>query len=189
MGGVAATTLFVGMRHRRLSLSWPVLPWCSIAAWITLRPPLVTGALLIVPPQAWFNVVQKAGCAGSYPKCPCLYLTGYGGFCRGCDRLLLPTWNHPWFLPWLFVCTALLLVLRRLPEDPALVHARALLYDASPQPHEVLAQLYGPGGAAVCVRGPRARAASAAGPGAHAVGRRAAPSAAAGASGHRRAGC
>lgn len=75
--------------------------------------PLLTGVLLIVPPQPYFEVVQKAGYAGSYLDFLGLYFTAYGGFCPGQHCLVLPTWNHLWFLPYLFVYTALLLALRR----------------------------------------------------------------------------
>ena len=75
--------------------------------------PLVTGLLLIVPPQPYFEVVQKVGYGGSYLDFLKLYFSAYGGFCRGSDCLVLPTWNHLWFLPYLFFYTALLVLLRR----------------------------------------------------------------------------
>lgn len=78
--------------------------------------PLLTGVLLVVPPQPFFEVVHKAGYAGSYLDFLGLYFTAYGGFCRDGDCLVLPTWNHLWFLPYLFFYTALLLLaLRVLP--------------------------------------------------------------------------
>jgi surface polysaccharide O-acyltransferase-like enzyme len=75
--------------------------------------PLVAGVCLIVPPQSYFEVLQKAGYAGSYLQFLGLYFTAHGGFCRGSDCLVLPTWNHLWFLPYLLAYTALLLLLRR----------------------------------------------------------------------------
>jgi glucans biosynthesis protein C len=69
--------------------------------------------LLIVPPQPYFEVVQKVGYEGSYLDFLALYFSAHGGFCRGDDCLVLPTWNHLWFLPYLFVYTALLVGLRR----------------------------------------------------------------------------
>jgi len=80
--------------------------------------PLVLGMLLVVPPQSYFEVVQKGGYAGSYLDFMALYLTAYGGFCEpGGGCLVLPTWNHLWFLPYLFVYTLLLwLLLRRRPQ-------------------------------------------------------------------------
>jgi glucans biosynthesis protein C len=75
--------------------------------------PLATGMLLIVPPQPYWEVVQKVGYAGSYFDFLKLYFAAYGGFCRGTDCLVLPTWNHLWFLPYLWCYTAVLLLLRR----------------------------------------------------------------------------
>ena len=68
--------------------------------------PLLFGALVIVPPQSYLEVVQRFAYAGSYLDFMRLYLTGYGGFCRANGScLILPTWNHLWYLPYLFVYT------------------------------------------------------------------------------------
>lgn len=68
--------------------------------------PLLAGMLVIVPPQSYFEVVQQAGWQGGYAAFMRLYLTGYGGFCdaQG-DCLIMPTWNHLWFLPYLMLYT------------------------------------------------------------------------------------
>ena len=77
--------------------------------------PLLFGVLVIVPPQSYLEVVQRLAYAGSYIDFLRLYLTGYGGFCRaGGSCLILPTWNHLWYLPYLFVYTLLLWGLLRL---------------------------------------------------------------------------
>ncbi|MBT9457093.1 MAG: acyltransferase family protein [Burkholderiaceae bacterium] len=65
--------------------------------------PLLFGMLVIVPPQAYYEVVTKVAYAGSYLDFMQLYLQAYKGFCRGTDCLILPTWNHLWFLPYLWV--------------------------------------------------------------------------------------
>lgn len=99
MLGAAQRTRFMRQRSARLLL------------------PLATGVLLIVPPQAYFEVVQKVQYAGSYVDFLSLYFSGYGGFCRGTDCLVLPTWNHLWFLPYLWFYTLLLwLLLKRWPS-------------------------------------------------------------------------
>jgi len=79
--------------------------------------PLAFGMLIIVPPQAYFEVVHKLGYSGDYLAFMGLYLTGYGGFCRGSDCLILPTWNHLWFLPYLFAYTMVLWGLVRFKPD------------------------------------------------------------------------
>lgn len=86
---------FVGRRSRQLL--WP----------------LVFGMLVVVPPQAYFEVVSKLAYAGSYADFMRLYLAGYGGFCHATDCLELPTWNHLWFLPYLWVYSLLAWALAR----------------------------------------------------------------------------
>ena len=76
--------------------------------------PLLFGMAVIVPPQSYFEVVQQHGYAGSYLDFMRLYFTGYGGFCkRAGECLILPTWNHLWFVAYLFVYTAALWLLVR----------------------------------------------------------------------------
>lgn len=86
-----------------------------------LLVPLAFGMLVIVPPQSYLEVVQHHGYAGGPLEFMRLYLSGYGGFCRpGGACLMLPTWNHLWYLPYLFVYTLVLwALLRRWPELPA----------------------------------------------------------------------
>jgi glucans biosynthesis protein C len=78
--------------------------------------PLLLGMLVIVPPQAYLEVVHKVAYGGSYGDFMRLYLSGYGGFCRGRDCLILPTWNHLWFVAYLWVyCVALWALLKAWP--------------------------------------------------------------------------
>lgn len=69
--------------------------------------PLLTGVVLIVPPQTYFEVVQKFG----YPDGFLAFLGRYFSvlsnsreFCEGVGTearcLVMPTWNHLWFLPY-----------------------------------------------------------------------------------------
>ncbi len=75
--------------------------------------PLLAGMLVIVPPQSYLQVRDSFGYAGGYRDFMSLYLTGYHGFCHGRDCLRLPTWNHLWFLPYLWVYTLLLVAASR----------------------------------------------------------------------------
>ncbi|MES2321534.1 MAG: acyltransferase family protein [Pseudomonadota bacterium] len=81
---------------------------------VRLLVPLIFGMLVIVPPQPYFEVVEKVAYAGSYGDFMKLYVSGFQGFCRE-DCLDLPTWNHLWFVAYLWVYTlafgALLLML------------------------------------------------------------------------------
>ena len=67
--------------------------------------PLAFGMLVIVPPQAYFEVVEKLAYQGGYAEFMRLYVAGYHGFCRGDDCLSLPTWNHLWFVAYLWTYT------------------------------------------------------------------------------------
>jgi len=79
-----------------------------------LLVPLLVGMAVVVPPQSYFEVVQQHGYAGGYLDFMRLYLTGYRGFCKaGAECLILPTWNHLWFVAYLFVYTAALWALLR----------------------------------------------------------------------------
>lgn len=75
--------------------------------------PLLLGMAVIVPPQPYLEVVEKLGYAGSYLDFLARYFAGDESFCRGKDCLDLPTWNHLWFLAYLWVYTVLLLALLR----------------------------------------------------------------------------
>ena len=75
---------------------------------VRLLLPLVFGMFVIVPPQAYFEVVEKLAYQGSYAQFMRLYVGGYSGFCRVTDCLDLPTWNHLWFVAYLWVYTMVL---------------------------------------------------------------------------------
>jgi glucan biosynthesis protein C len=75
---------------------------------VRLLVPLIFGMAVIVPPQSYLEVVEKISYAGSYTDFLKLYLTGYSGFCRGSDCLRVPTWNHLWFVAYLWVYTVVL---------------------------------------------------------------------------------
>lgn len=91
------------VRQRSLRLLWP----------------LVFGMFVIVPPQAFFEVVEKLGYAGSYADFMAAYLRADAGFCKTPgDCLDLPTWNHLWFLAYLWVYSLLLWGLLRVAAGP-----------------------------------------------------------------------
>lgn len=74
---------------------------------VRLLVPLVFGLLVIVPPQPYFEVVEKLGYGDGYGAFMQRYLQAYHGFCRE-DCLVLPTWNHLWFIAYLWIYTMLL---------------------------------------------------------------------------------
>lgn len=82
----------------------------SLAGKRTLRllVPLVFAMLVIVPPQSYYEVVEKIAYPDSYLTFWGRYLAADGSFCRDGDCLVLPTWNHLWFVAYLLVYTLLL---------------------------------------------------------------------------------
>jgi len=78
---------------------------------VRLLVPLLFGVLVIVPPQAYYEVVEKLAYAGSYTDFMQLYLHGYQGFKIDGHVLILPTWNHLWYVVYLWVYCMLLSLL------------------------------------------------------------------------------
>lgn len=74
---------------------------------LRLLLPLLFGMAVVVPVQPWLEVVEKLGYADGFAAFLRLYYSGYGGFCRE-DCLDLPTWNHLWFVAYLWAYTMLL---------------------------------------------------------------------------------
>lgn len=81
---------------------------------LRLLVPLLFGMLVIVPPQSYLEVVEKLNYPGSFFDFYRLYITAYHGFCRGSDCLIIPTYNHLWFVAYLWVYTLVLYGLVRL---------------------------------------------------------------------------
>jgi surface polysaccharide O-acyltransferase-like enzyme len=76
---------------------------------VRLLIPLAFGMLVVVPPQSYLEVVEKVAYRGSFAQFYRLYITGYHGFCRE-DCLIMPTWNHLWFVAYLWVYTLVLFI-------------------------------------------------------------------------------
>lgn len=74
---------------------------------IRLLVPLLFGMAVIVPPQPYLEVVEKLGYGDGFAAFMRLYYSAYDGFCRE-ECLVLPTWNHLWFVVYLWVYTMLL---------------------------------------------------------------------------------
>ena len=69
--------------------------------------PLLFGMVLIVPPQPWVEVHVKGVWSGSYLA---FWSGEYFSFSEALG-MKLPTWNHLWFIAYLWVYTALLALL------------------------------------------------------------------------------
>jgi len=70
--------------------------------------PLVFGILVVVPPQSWAEVVEKTGYTGSFFD----FMTRYLAFDQSFG-IILPTYNHLWFIAYLWVYTVLAVFLWR----------------------------------------------------------------------------
>jgi peptidoglycan/LPS O-acetylase OafA/YrhL len=82
--------------------------------------PLLFGMAVIVTPQAYHELLTQAPELlpgdGGYLDFWAAYLQG-GQYCRGDDCMSVPTWNHLWFLPYLWIYALLLApLLVRLPQ-------------------------------------------------------------------------
>ncbi|MBO9688103.1 MAG: acyltransferase family protein [Mitsuaria chitosanitabida] len=112
----AATALMLGRPPARDGTEAPNAPvGAGLGRLLATRSrrlllPLVFGMAVVVPPQSYLEVVEKLHYAGSYLDFLKLYFQAYHGFCRGDDCLTLPTWNHLWFLPYLWAYTAVVLL-------------------------------------------------------------------------------
>lgn len=83
---------------------------------LRLLIPLLFGMLVIVPPQAYVQIVEALGYDGGFVD---FYLKHYFTFGKAfCPNpcIILPTWNHLWFVAYLWIYTmALGLVLMAMP--------------------------------------------------------------------------
>jgi len=86
LGRAHALPAFVGDRTRRLLI------------------PLAFGVAVVVPPQAWVELVGQHGYARSFPA---FWLHDWFAF-RRIDGVALPSWNHLWFVGYLWVYTVVL---------------------------------------------------------------------------------
>ena len=80
-----------------------------------LLVPLIFGMLVIVTPQAYYEVVENlpGGYHDGYLAFWGRYLQADPGFCREGDCLEVPTWNHLWFVAYLWVYTMIAWALLR----------------------------------------------------------------------------
>lgn len=85
-----------------------------------LLVPVLFGMLIVVPPQSYFEVVAKYGFAGGFTD---FYVGDYLGWMHRYvtpagekTGLILPTWNHLWFVVYLLVYTMLAAALAASPR-------------------------------------------------------------------------
>jgi hypothetical protein len=68
--------------------------------------PLIFGMLVIVPPQAYDQIVESLGYPAGFLDFYQRHYFAFGAqFCRPGPCILLPTWNHLWFVAYLWIYT------------------------------------------------------------------------------------
>ena len=75
------------------------------SAWLVV--PLLFGVFVIVPPQSYYEVTEALGPFGwgeFYQR----YVTASGNWCDSDGCLITPTYNHLWFVAYLFIYTVLI---------------------------------------------------------------------------------
>lgn len=105
-----------------------------------LWPPLLLAVFVVVPPQAYYEIVEAiramppelaAQYSGALDNFYVRYVTASGNWCDAYGCLTTPTWNHMWFVAYLIVYTLLLLVfaplLKRAPKALSVLIAGPLL--------------------------------------------------------------
>ncbi|MGY1520124.1 acyltransferase family protein [Luteimonas sp. A482] len=110
----AATAFLLGKVQREAAASGTPPRFLGPRSWRLLLP-LAFGMLVIVPPQSYYEVVEKlpGGYHDGYLAFWARYLAADDSFCRGDDCLDLPTWNHLWFVAYLWVYTVVAALLAR----------------------------------------------------------------------------
>ena len=68
--------------------------------------PIVFGMCVVVAPQSWLQLVESGEISSSF-------LAFYPGYLAEDYSISTPTWNHLWYLVYLFVYTLILLPLAR----------------------------------------------------------------------------
>ena len=98
-----AATAFMASKMGAGALTWSRI-W-------RLLPPLLLAMLVIVPPQSWYEIYEKAPqLSEAYPGFWVKYATASGGWCHPVtgECLITPTWNHMWFVAYLLVYSLVL---------------------------------------------------------------------------------
>ncbi|MES2443144.1 MAG: acyltransferase family protein [Pseudomonadota bacterium] len=83
---------------------------------LRLLVPLAFGIVVIVPPQPWVELVTQHGYAGGFAGFLAHDYFRFGAL----DGIILPTWNHLWFVVYLWAYTQLLALLLLLPRPARL---------------------------------------------------------------------
>lgn len=110
-----ATAFLLGKARRQAEADGRRPRFLGPRSWRLLLP-LVFGMLVVVPPQAYYELLDSGypgGYRDGYLAFWGRYLAADGSFCDDDGCLRLPTWNHLWFVAYLWVYTVVLWLLAR----------------------------------------------------------------------------
>lgn len=97
--------LVSGVATRYMLDKWSARQLVHARSW-RLLVPLTFGMLIIIPPQTYYEVVEKLHYSGGFFGFYQHYLSFDGkSFCPKSGCIIMPTWNHLWFVPYLWVYT------------------------------------------------------------------------------------
>ncbi|PJI39611.1 acyltransferase family protein [Ferrovibrio sp.] len=105
--------LIAGCATRFMSDKLPRGAMATARSW-RLLPPLLFGMLVIVPPQTYYEVVEHMNFDEGWLAFYVKYIGFHDGWRSNGAPLIVPTWNHLWFVVYLWVYTMLVLALRPL---------------------------------------------------------------------------
>jgi hypothetical protein len=102
---LALLFLVSGVATRFMLLKYTVGPLLGARS-IRLLVPLIFGMLVMVPPQAYLQIVESPGYPAGFLDFYARHYFAFGPqFCDPGPCILLPTWNHLWFVAYLWVYT------------------------------------------------------------------------------------
>jgi glucan biosynthesis protein C len=123
---LALLFLIAGCATRFMADKLPRGAMAKMRSWRLLLP-IVFGMLVIVPPQTYYEVVTHMGFDEGWLAFYAKYIGFHDGWRSNGAPLIVPTWNHLWFVVYLWVYTMLVLALRPLLHRLPLQRVAALL--------------------------------------------------------------
>ncbi len=123
---LALLFLIAGCATRFMADKMPRGTMAKMRSWRLLLP-IVFGMLVIVPPQTYYEVVTHMNFDEGWLAFYAKYIGFHDGWRSNGAPLIVPTWNHLWFVVYLWVYTMLVLALRPLLHRLPLQRVAALL--------------------------------------------------------------
>jgi hypothetical protein len=108
---LALLFLIAGCATRFMADQLPRGAMAKARSWRLLLP-LVFGMLAVVPPQTYYELVEHMGFAEGWAAFYVKYIGFHDGWRSNGAKLIVPTWNHLWFVAYLWVYTMLVIALR-----------------------------------------------------------------------------